>query len=422
MRIAAILALLCLATSACAEVSLIARASVPGTAVDRSGQKRLLEDGVPANRLGGFGSAIAWTGRGQRFVMLSDRGPNAVRYNAAIDNTTSYDNRFHVFDLKLTPQRGEGLPPFRLTPRLRVTRLLHSAAPLARGPLPSSNRFTGRSDAFDPSRPSSWPNHARLDPEGARVSLDRRSLFVADEYGPVIYRFSLASGRRTAVYELPEYYAVAKQDPVGRTETRANTRGRVANRSMEGLAITPDGRTLAGLMQNPLIQDGGVGALPARILTVDLASQARHEYVYRLEDGDNLLSEMVAVNERQFLVVERDGLEGAKAAFKRLYLADLAGATDVAGQETLPREGVQAVKKTLFLDLLDPRLGLAGRSFPPRIEGLAFGPDVVVAGRRRHTLYVTSDNDYEGDEPSEILVFALDDEDLPGFKPQRFRR
>ena len=73
-------------------------------------------------------------------------------------------------------------------------------------------------------------------------------------------------------------------------------------------------------------------------------------------------------------------------------------------------------------DLLDPRLGLAGRTFPPRIEGLAFGPDVVVAGRRRHTLYVTSDNDYEDNEPSEILVFALDDEDLPGLKPQRFTR
>ena len=42
---------------------------------------------------------------------------------------------------------------------------------------------------------------------------------------------------------------------MGAFEIANNTSGRVANKGMEGLAITPDGRTLVGIMQNALIQD-----------------------------------------------------------------------------------------------------------------------------------------------------------------------
>src|SRR5262245_15406540 len=36
---------------------------------------QVLEDGTPHNRLGGFGSAIAYTGTGTRYVSAPDRGP-----------------------------------------------------------------------------------------------------------------------------------------------------------------------------------------------------------------------------------------------------------------------------------------------------------------------------------------------------------
>jgi hypothetical protein len=48
----------------------------------------------------------------------------------------------------------------------------------------------------------------------------------------------------------------------------------VANKGMEGLAITPDGRTLVGIMQNALIQDandGGAATKLLRIVTIDIA-------------------------------------------------------------------------------------------------------------------------------------------------------
>jgi hypothetical protein len=44
---------------------------------DVSGLTYMLENGVPANYLGGFGSAITFAG-GNTFVAPPDRGPNAV--------------------------------------------------------------------------------------------------------------------------------------------------------------------------------------------------------------------------------------------------------------------------------------------------------------------------------------------------------
>jgi hypothetical protein len=58
-------------------------------------------------------------------------------------------------------------------------------------------------------------------------------------------------------FKLPASLYVTNLQPVGATEISDNTCGRVANKGMEGLAITPDGCTLVGIMQNSLIQDGG---------------------------------------------------------------------------------------------------------------------------------------------------------------------
>ena len=54
-------------------------------------------------------------------------------------------------------------------------------------------------------------------------------------------------------------FAVSKLSAAGNDEISGNTSGSVANKGMEGLAITPDGKTLVGVMQSPLLQDGGTG-------------------------------------------------------------------------------------------------------------------------------------------------------------------
>jgi hypothetical protein len=82
-------------------------------------------------------------------------------------------------------------------------------------------------------------------------------------------------------------------------------------------------------------------------------------------------------------------------------------------------DGVVPVTKTLFLDLLDPAFGLAGPTFPEKIEGLAFGPDLRDG---RHLLIVTNDNDFVPTQPNRFFAFAIDGGDLPGFQAQDFDR
>src|SRR5262249_35682967 len=151
------------------------------------------------------------------------------------------------------------------------------------------------------------------DPESVRVANDGKSIFVSDEYGPYIYRFDRNTGTRIGVFTLDSKFAVTYLSSQGDDEINFanNPNGRIANKGMEGLAITPDGSTLVGIMQSALEQDGGdKKGQVVRIVTIDIASGATmHEYAYQTETAlkKTTVSDMVAVNDHVFLVDERDG-------------------------------------------------------------------------------------------------------------------
>ena len=417
-----------------------------GATTDLSGLTGLLENGVDAgNVLGGIGSGLAWAG-GDTFIALPDRGPNATAYTggAAVDNTTSYIARLQTVQLSLTTAASGSLP-YTLTPTLSATTLLSSPTALNYGAVtPTVNGagkyyFDGRSDNFLPGTDSANTNNARLDPEGVRVSADGKSVFVSDEYGPFVYQFDRATGSRIRSFALPSAFTAANLSSQGALEISGNSSGRVANKGMEGLAITPDGKTLVGFEQSPLIQDGGDGGRANRIVSIDIATGATHQYVY-----DNYLSdtkkaynssEMLALNDHEFLVLERDGKglgDGSNAVVKRIYKINLAGATDIGalnGGAGISGEAnllPYAVTKTLFLDLTST-LGTAGISpanVPSKLEGMAFGQDIVDDGKTWHTLYVGNDNDFVpgASGPNTVYVFRFDDSDLGGsvFVNQQF--
>jgi hypothetical protein len=355
-----------------AQVTLLATGTLDqsraGVFADVSGLKYKAENGAPANLLGGFGSTIAYSG-GNTFLALPDRGPNAISYNSGIDDTASYVNRFHTIEMDLhRNETGSGLP-FTLTPELRQTTLLWSLTPLVYGTgaglqvppgAPPINNifqhfFAGRSDNFDPNHNSGDTNDARFDTEGVRVSSDGRKIYVSDEYGPYVYEFDRLTGVRLRRFQLPQSFFVANLSPVGNNEISGNTSGRTANKGMEGLAITPDGRTLVGIMQNALIQDANAGASKLlRIVSIDIASgRTTHQYAYLLTTGSGV-SEIVALNNHEFLVDERDGhgrANGDAAKVKQLFKINLDGAVDISEMDG-PTASQHAVNKALFLDLV----------------------------------------------------------------------
>jgi len=308
--------------------------------------------------------------------------------------------------------------------------------------------FSGRSDNFDPTLPSTNPNDARLDSEGIRVSNDGRTVFISDEYGPYVYAFNRATGKRIRSYALPENLAINVLSAHGDTEINVtnNPVGRIANKGMEGLAITPDGSMLVGIMQANLEQDAK-GNL--RIVTIAVGSGETHEYAYKLTDGSGV-SEIVAVNNHQFLADERDGAglgdkplltdTATPAKFKKLYLIELNGATDVTQVPALPSSSVVPVAKTPFLDIVGKltAAGIDARLIPAKLEGVAFGQDVIIGGQTKHTLYVSNDNDFQATvadplklpadttrglifNPNKFFVFAFSDSELPGYTPQQFQ-
>jgi hypothetical protein len=413
--------------------------SSAGAGVDLSGLTGTMENGLPQNILGGLGSAIAWAG-GNTFLALPDRGPNATSYNRAVDNTVSYIVRFQTVTMPLTPSAG-GTTPFTLAPTLTATTLLNSATPLIYGsgvglgntiggsPIgsgaPAQNTattyyFTGRSDNYGTGNSGS-PDNARLDPEGLRVSADGKSVFVSDEYGPYVYQFDRATGRRIRTYRLPAHLDVANPGPTGNAETSGNTSGRAANKGMEGLAITPDGTTLVGIMQGPLIQDAADPASQnlLRIVTIDVATGQAHEYGYLLTTGSGI-SEITAINDHEFLVDERDGKglgDGSSAKSKMIYKINLAGATDITNLSGTAAVAA-AVGKSGFLDLvaLLTTNGITADRIPAKIEGMAFGADITVNGVIQHTLWIATDNDFTPATSglSTFYVIGVTDADLGG--------
>ena len=185
-----------------------------------------------------------------------------------------------------------------------------------------------------------------------------------------------------------------------------NPAGKRTNRGFEGLAITPDGKFAYAMLQSSTLDEGGgVNGQFARIVKFDTATgNAVAQYAYLMDrsgQGEGI-SSLVALNDHEFLVLERNNRGvGVGADFatadKSVYKIDVTGATDVSAI-TLPASGtvlpagVSAVTKSAkFLDLDANTLAALGNKTPEKLEGLTIGPRLNDGS----FLIVTgNDNDY----------------------------
>lgn len=384
------MAVLATARSVLAEVTLVGKVVFAGSTADPHA------DSLPSavrHRLGGFG-AIDYTGNGNRYVLLPDRGPD--------DGNSTFHCRIHEVELVVAPRARE---PVSL--RWLGTRLLRDEQRVD---------LVGSSAAFDVTRPDGG---LRFDAEGVRVLGDRT--FVSDEYGPHLVEFD-ATGVRRRLFTIPSYYRIKTPKAALPEEIASNAVGRISNRGFESLAITPDGQRMVAVTQSPLIQDAEPGEMGrlygrhCRILEIELSTGRTRQFAYPLADVRNGVSDILAIGGHEFLVLERDGLAGEKARYKRIVRIDTSNATDISSWEKLPPQqlpdDIRPVTRHEFLDLLDPRFALAGADLPEKFEGMTFGPPLS-DGRR--LLIVSVDNDFVETQPSQIIVFAMSGDELPGY-------
>lgn len=262
------------------------------------------------------------------------------------------------------------------------------------------------------------PSDHGLDGEGL-VALPDGTFWVSDEYGPFIVHFD-ANGKE-----------LERLSPFDGTLPKELSL-RSPNQGLEGLTVTPDGTTLVGIMQSALQTPGLVGpstSVPiTRIVTVRLGNRTDvHEYLYPLANPQQTkvgVSEIAAISNTTFLIDELDG-EPQPNGNKKIYVADISGATDVgpraavagasyeadrggllvhgvpietfvgvsgvdAATDKLSASGITVAGKKLKLDLTDllRSLSAAGNFFGhAKIEG-------VITPDGGKTLMIASDSDF----------------------------
>ncbi len=249
-----------------------------------------------------------------------------------------------------------------------------------------------------------------LDPESI-VRAPDGTFWIGEEFGPFLLHVS-ADGR---VLEppVPVPGVRSPQNPFLDISVRARAERPTlaASRGFEGVAISPDGSKLFGLLEGAVAEDD---PQDLRIYTYDLARRAFAPGFLKLrlempsqkvdlasltdtsgarvypgaaepQAGPVSIGELKAVNERHLLVIERDNLGDDLPAprFKKVFLLDLS--------RTAQRGGY--VGKTLLLDLLaipDPsNVGGDGDFFRLPFYTIE---SVHVADER--TLLLASDNNF----------------------------
>ncbi|WP_442867043.1 esterase-like activity of phytase family protein [Acidovorax sp. GBBC 3334] len=233
------------------------------------------------------------------------------------------------------------------------------------------------------------------DPEAVRWLPGGRSLLWTSEgdfargFAPAL-RENGADGAAVRQFALPSGFT-----------PQPGKRGPRGNQSLEGLALSPDGRTAWIAMEAAWHQDGPVPTLqtpggPLRITALDIASgQALRQIAYvpdavprarRLPWGPQLngVSEILADGPDHLLVLERAYSAGAGFSARLYRIGTLAASDTLALDRLEPGNHVPAAK-ALVAEFPAPGLPAVDN-----LEGMAWGPPLP--GGRRVIVFVSDDN------------------------------
>lgn len=375
---------------------------------------------------------------------LPDRGP----FDGAID----YRNRVHTSNITFTPLTGTGALPQVAASQSQVKIALTGGFTLKdalgaemTGRDPGASTATRGGIVYPVATDGTAAGHVSLDAE-AIAFLPDGSFYVSDEYAAGIYYFD-ASGKQIGAIQTVPAVLPRTAGAINFNSTTAGQTGRRNNQGLEAMTITPDNKKLVTILQSATVQDTNGSAQQTRnntrILIYDISSSTTPanpvgDYVLQLpvfnSNGTGApnrtaaQSEMLALNDTQFLVLARDGLgRGVEASastsatpiFKSILLVDVTGATNLAGTtyETgttpiatngtlLPT--IVPVQQVELINMLNStqlaRVGMNLTRLPltnstslgEKWEAMALAPVLEEGAPQDYFLFVGNDNDFQG--------------------------
>lgn len=179
------------------------------------------------------------------------------------------------------------------------------------------------------------------------------------------------------------------------------------NLAFESLTLSADGHHVLAASEDSLVQDGAATSRRSdgrsRIVSFDRATgQPIGEYVYEINSGAGGpagLSELLALEGSRYLALERSAKPDARGCHSaKLFLIDLAGASNVLDQPSLSGHAYRPVAKTLLIDLS------ATGAMLDNIEGMTFG-ETLENGNR--SLILVSDNNFSASQVTQFLAFEI---------------
>jgi hypothetical protein len=165
-----------------------------------------------------------------------------------------------------------------------------------------------------------------FDIESFRVDY-RGTLWFGEEFGPFLVHTDAGGKVLEAPIPLPDVkspdYPPDYPSPVAGAANLASSNG------FEGMAISPDGRTLYPTLEGPVAGDD---PLTRRMYQFDLAKRryTSTRRTYRMDDPTFLLSDLTALDGHRLVALERDNTMGATTVHKQGFVIDLRR-TDAGG-------------------------------------------------------------------------------------------
>ncbi|KTC71757.1 hypothetical protein Lbir_1612 [Legionella birminghamensis] len=277
--------------------------------------------------LGGF-SGLRYMGTTAdgtlQFLTHTDRGPNSAAYEEEGNIKRPFllpEFNPRLVILSLTPTSKS------LTVNKQIVLKTIDSRPFSGLP-PAAEHNEQPVDIFGKNLPF---NPLGIDLEGLEIASDH-SYWLVEEYGPSILQFS-SDG------QLLKSFSPGKGLPFYLTQ-------RQMNRGFESIAL--QGNKVYVLLQSPVVTDKADKNLPL-IEFDNQTQQISGQFIYQLDKKySDRTGDMVALGDGRFLVIEQNDREG-KGSYKKIYLIDLAGATN---KESSPSSvNIIPVHKKELLDL-----------------------------------------------------------------------